>query len=78
MNIIERGKTTLLLESENLEKIYLINWIYILRIPVNELFWKIKGRKITLGSRKKRTYRRKAAVTFASTGTPSFFVDPNK
>ena len=44
---------------------------------VNELF-KIKGRVITSGVGKSGHIARKAAATFASTGTPSFFVDPNE
>ncbi|PPS21234.1 KpsF/GutQ family sugar-phosphate isomerase [Brachyspira murdochii] len=76
MNIIERGKTTLLLESENLRDLsdkLDINF----ENAVKELF-KIRGRVITSGVGKSGHIARKAAATFASTGTPSFFVDPNE
>lgn len=76
MNIIERGKNTLLLESINLKSISEkldINF----ENAVKELF-KIKGRVITSGVGKSGHIARKAAATFASTGTPSFFVDPNE
>ena len=76
MNIIERGKTTLLLESENLKMLsdtLDVNF----ENAVKELF-KISGRVITSGVGKSGHIARKAASTFASTGTPSFFVDPNE
>ena len=76
MNIIERGKFTLLLESENLKNLS-ENLDYNFENAVNELF-KIKGRVITSGVGKSGHIARKAAATFASTGTPSFFVDPNE
>lgn len=76
MNIIERGKTTLLLESENLKDLSDKLDIHF-ENAVNELF-KIKGRVITSGVGKSGHIARKAAATFASTGTPSFFVDPNE
>lgn len=76
MNIIERGKTTLLLESENLKT--LSNKLDInFENAVKELFH-IKGRVITSGVGKSGHIARKSAATFASTGTPSFFVDPNE
>ena len=76
MNIIERGKFTLLLESENLKSLS-ENLDCNFENAVNELF-KIKGRVITSGVGKSGHIARKAAATFASTGTPSFFVDPNE
>lgn len=76
MNIIDRGKFTLLLESENLKSLS-ENLDYNFENAVNELF-KIKGRVITSGVGKSGHIARKAAATFASTGTPSFFVDPNE
>lgn len=76
MNIIERGKFTLLLESENLKNLS-ENLDYNFENAVNELF-KIKGRVITSGVGKSGHIARKSAATFASTGTPSFFVDPNE
>ncbi|MEI0477543.1 KpsF/GutQ family sugar-phosphate isomerase [Brachyspira pulli] len=76
MNIIERGKNTLLLESENLK--YLSDKLDSnFENAVKELF-KIRGRVITSGVGKSGHIARKAAATFASTGTPSFFVDPNE
>ena len=71
MNIIERGKFTLLLESENLKNLS-ENLDYNFENAVNELF-KIKGRVITSGVGKSGHIARKSAATFASTGTPSFF-----
>ena len=76
MNIIERGKFTLLLESENLKSLS-ENLDCNFENAVNELF-EIKGRVITSGVGKSGHIARKAAATFASTGTPSFFVDPNE
>ncbi|WP_295296238.1 KpsF/GutQ family sugar-phosphate isomerase [uncultured Brachyspira sp.] len=76
MNIIDRGKLTLLLESENL-KLLSEKLDNNFEKAVNELF-KIKGRVITSGVGKSGHIARKAASTFASTGTPSFFVDPNE
>ncbi|WP_304331829.1 SIS domain-containing protein [Brachyspira innocens] len=76
MNIIERGKTTLLLESENLRDLS-DKLDSNFENAVNELF-KIRGRVITSGVGKSGHIARKAAATFASTGTPSFFVDPNE
>lgn len=76
MNIIERGKTTLLLESENL-KVLANNLDINFENAVKELF-QIKGRVITSGVGKSGHIARKTAATFASTGTPSFFVDPNE
>ena len=76
MNIIDRGKLTLLLESENL-KLLSENLDNNFEKAVNELF-NIKGRVITSGVGKSGHIARKAAATFASTGTPSFFVDPNE
>ena len=76
MNIIERGKLTLLLESENL-KLLSEKLDNNFENAVNELF-NIKGRVITSGVGKSGHIARKAASTFASTGTPSFFVDPNE
>ncbi|WP_300370092.1 SIS domain-containing protein [Brachyspira sp.] len=76
MNIIERGKTTLLLESENLKTLS-DKLDENFENAVKELF-KIKGRVITSGVGKSGHIARKAASTFASTGTPSFFVDPNE
>lgn len=70
MNIIERGKFTLLLESENLKSLS-ENLDCNFENAVNELF-KIKGRVITSGVGKSGHIARKAAATFASTGTPSF------
>ncbi|MEI0562969.1 KpsF/GutQ family sugar-phosphate isomerase [Brachyspira pulli] len=76
MNIIERGKNTLLLESENLK--YLSDKLDSnFENAVKELF-QIRGRVITSGVGKSGHIARKAAATFASTGTPSFFVDPNE
>ena len=76
MNIIERGKNTLLLESENLK--YLSDKLDSnFENAVKELF-QISGRVITSGVGKSGHIARKAAATFASTGTPSFFVDPNE
>lgn len=76
MNIIDRGKLTLLLESENL-KLLSEKLDSNFENAVNELF-NIKGRVITSGVGKSGHIARKAASTFASTGTPSFFVDPNE
>ena len=76
MNIIERGKTTLLLESENL-KMLSDKLDSNFENAVKELF-NIRGRVITSGVGKSGHIARKAAATFASTGTPSFFVDPNE
>ena len=76
MNIIDRGKLTLLLESENL-KLLSEKLDNNFENAVNELF-NIKGRVITSGVGKSGHIARKAASTFASTGTPSFFVDPNE
>ena len=76
MNIIDRGKLTLLLESENL-KLLSEKLDNNFEKAVNELF-NIKGRVITSGVGKSGHIARKAASTFASTGTPSFFVDPNE
>lgn len=76
MNIIDRGKLTLLLESENL-KLLSEKLDDNFEKAVNELF-NIKGRVITSGVGKSGHIARKAASTFASTGTPSFFVDPNE
>ena len=76
MNIIERGKTTLLLESENL-KMLSDKLDSNFENAVKELF-NIRGRVITSGVGKSGHVARKAAATFASTGTPSFFVDPNE
>ncbi|MEI0580980.1 KpsF/GutQ family sugar-phosphate isomerase [Brachyspira pilosicoli] len=76
MNIIDRGKLTLLLESENL-KLLSDKIDNNFERAVNELF-NIKGRVITSGVGKSGHIARKAASTFASTGTPSFFVDPNE
>ncbi|WP_295160038.1 KpsF/GutQ family sugar-phosphate isomerase [uncultured Brachyspira sp.] len=76
MNIIERGKATLLLESENI-KILSDKLDINFENAVKELF-KIKGRVITSGVGKSGHIARKAASTFASTGTASFFVDPNE
>lgn len=76
MNIIDRGKLTLLLESENL-KLLSEKLDSNFEKAVNELF-NIKGRVITSGVGKSGHIARKAASTFASTGTPSFFVDPNE
>ncbi|WP_297206981.1 KpsF/GutQ family sugar-phosphate isomerase [uncultured Brachyspira sp.] len=76
MNIIERGKTTLLLESENLKKLS-DNLDCNFENAVKELY-QISGRVITSGVGKSGHIARKAAATFASTGTPSFFVDPNE
>ncbi|WP_157151349.1 SIS domain-containing protein [Brachyspira sp. SAP_772] len=76
MNIIDRGKLTLLLESENL-KLLSEKLDNNFEKAVNELF-NIKGRVITSGVGKSGHIARKAAATFASTGTPSFFVDPNE
>ena len=76
MNIIDRGKLTLLLESENL-KLLSDKIDNNFESAVNELF-NIKGRVITSGVGKSGHIARKAASTFASTGTPSFFVDPNE
>ncbi|MBW5383176.1 KpsF/GutQ family sugar-phosphate isomerase [Brachyspira pilosicoli] len=76
MNIIDRGKLTLLLESESLKLLSeKLNDNF--EKAVNELF-NIKGRVITSGVGKSGHIARKAASTFASTGTPSFFVDPNE
>lgn len=76
MDILERGKTTLLLESENLK---------LLSDSLDENFEKAieeiynaKGRVITSGVGKSGHVAKKAAATFASTGTPSFFVDPTE
>ena len=76
MNIIDRGKLTLLLESESL-KLLSEKLDDNFEKAVNELF-NIKGRVITSGVGKSGHIARKAASTFASTGTPSFFVDPNE
>ncbi|TXJ37197.1 KpsF/GutQ family sugar-phosphate isomerase [Brachyspira pilosicoli] len=76
MNIIDRGKLTLLLESESL-KLLSDKLDNNFEKAVNELF-NIKGRVITSGVGKSGHIARKAASTFASTGTPSFFVDPNE
>ena len=76
MNIIYRGKLTLLLESESL-KLLSEKLDDNFEKAVNELF-NIKGRVITSGVGKSGHIARKAASTFASTGTPSFFVDPNE
>ena len=76
MSIIERGKTTLILESEGIKN---------LSTKIDENFEKavqtlleVKGRVITSGVGKSGFIARKAAATFASTGTPSFYVDPNE
>ncbi len=74
MSVISRAKEGLLLEArsiqnaaERLDKNF--------EDAVNFLF-QVKGRVITSGIGKSGHIARKAAATFASTGTPSFFVDP--
>ncbi len=76
MNIIERGRTTLILESEGIKN---------LSLKIDKEFERavqtlldVKGRVITSGVGKSGFIARKAAATFASTGTPSFYVDPNE
>lgn len=74
MDILERGKHTLLLESENLK--YISEHLDIDFINTVECLYNTKGRVITSGVGKSGHIARKAASTFSSTGTPSFFVDP--
>lgn len=76
MDILKRGKITLLLESDNLKTISeLLDGNF--EKAVEELF-NARGRVITSGVGKSGHIARKAAATFASTGTPSFFVDPTE
>lgn len=74
MDILERGKKTLLLESENLK--YIASILDINFVNAVENIYNTKGRIITSGVGKSGHIARKAAATFASTGTPSFFVEP--
>ena len=74
MNILKRGKETLILESENLKTI--ADNLDSTFVNAVEVLYNTKGRIITSGVGKSGHIARKAASTFASTGTPSFFVDP--
>jgi len=74
MDILERGKKTLLLESENLK--YIASILDMDFVNAVENIYNTKGRIITSGVGKNGHIARKAASTFASTGTPSFFVEP--
>lgn len=76
VDILARGKRTLLIEGNNL--INLSNTLDDAFVnAVNEIY-STKGRIITSGVGKSGHIARKAASTFASTGTPSFFVDPTE
>lgn len=74
MDTLERGKKTLLLESENLK--YIASILDMTFVNAVENIYNTKGRIITSGVGKSGHIARKAAATFASTGTPSFFVEP--
>lgn len=74
MEAISRGKQTLLMESENLK--YIAEHLDKSFSDAVDLLFSAKGRVITTGVGKSGHIARKAASTFASTGTPSFFVDP--
>ena len=74
MSIISRAKKTLEIEASSIMRM-LEHLDKNFEDAVNFLF-STKGRVITSGIGKSGHIARKAAATFASTGTPSFFVDP--
>ncbi len=74
MNIISRAKKTLEIEASSIMRM-LEHLDKNFEDAVAFLF-STKGRVITSGIGKSGHIARKAAATFASTGTPSFFVDP--
>ncbi len=74
MSIISRGKKTLEIEASSIMNMHK-HLDEHFENAVKFLF-STKGRVITSGIGKSGHIARKAAATFASTGTPSFFVDP--
>ncbi len=74
MSIISCAKESLMLEANSIQNVA-ERLDQSFEDAVNFLF-KVKGRVITSGIGKSGHIARKAAATFASTGTPSFFVDP--
>lgn len=74
MSIEEQAKNTLLIEGSAI--IELAKHIDRTFVNAVKFIFEIKGRVITSGVGKSGHIARKVAATLASTGTPSFFVDP--
>lgn len=74
MSIEEQAKNTLLIEGSAI--IELAKHIDRTFVSAVKFIFEIKGRVITSGVGKSGHIARKVAATLASTGTPSFFVDP--
>ncbi|HON56211.1 MAG TPA: KpsF/GutQ family sugar-phosphate isomerase [bacterium] len=70
--IIESAKTTIKIESEALKK--LVDRIDDEFVKAIELILNCKGRVVVTGVGKSGVIGRKITATFASTGTPSFFI----
>ncbi len=74
MSIISRAKENLMLEAASIQNV--ANHIDKSFEDAVHFLFNINGRVITSGIGKSGHIARKAAATFASTGTPSFFIDP--